>query len=296
MYINASGYRFFVIKNVYLSPDIDIMSCIDMSPDVQAVVTINRLKNKDLIERYYHIFIDGSYKQSDLIRYFSIDSHLYLVFRSYCEKNLFTPIVSDRFKLSEKVLLSLNILSEVMLSDMPPTILYQLLKNKNINYDAALNIHFNYYLDLSEQNTKLTEHDIFRQFGYILKALFGKQVKQISEISAMINGCFSGSYGSYAELYLELKEFGRTVTAGGDDFSVISRFHKQREKTKEKIKSFLKVASLFVVICGIVLAILWNDRDVVRKTALVQQIGTVTIAPDTITATAGDPYAKVVNR
>ena len=296
MYINASGYRFFVIKNVYLSPDIDIMSCIDMSPDVQTVVTINRLKNKELIERYYHIFVDSPYEQSDLIRYFSMDSCLYLVFRSYSEKNLFTPFVSDRFKISEKIVLSLNILSEVMLSDMPPVILYQLLKNKNINYDASLGIHFNYYLDLSELNSKLAEEDIFRQFGYILKALFGKQEARISDVSEMIDGCLTGCYTSYSELYLKLKEFGRTVNKGGDDFSAISKFHRQREKNKDKVKNFLKVASLFVVICGIVLAILWTDKNEVRKNSLVQQIGTVTIEPDTITATVGDPYTKVVNR
>ena len=296
MYINASGYRFFVIKNVYLSRDIDIMTCIDMSPDVQAVVTINRLKKKELIERYYHIFVDSTYQQSDFIRYFSIDSYLYLVFRNYSEKNLFTPMGSDRFKLSEKVLLALNILSEVMLSDMPPVILYQLLKNKNINYDTALNIHFNYYLDLSEQEAKITKEDIFRQFGYILMALFGKQTKQISEVSVMIDGCFAGRYDTYPKLYLELKEFGRAVIEGGDDFSLISKFHKKRARTMEKVKTFLKVASLFVVICGGVLALLWSNQSTPGKKSLVQRIGTVMIAPDTITATAEDPYIKVVNK
>ena len=296
MYINASGKRYFIIKNVYQSPEIDIMSCLDVSAEVESVVTINRLKNKEIIRTYFNIFAKSSYQQSEFLNYFSVNSELYLVFRGYSERNLFTPNIAERFKLSEKVLLSLNILSKVMLSDMPPDILFQLLKNKNINYDGALNINFNYYLDLSDQRMCATESDIYRQFGYILRALFGKSASKIDEIKRIIHGCISYKYTSYSELYFDLKAFSALVFEGEENFSLISSMHRKKEVMAARVKNFLKVASLFVIICGIILALAWNDRSDLQQTAILRRIGTVSVDTETITATADDPYERVMRK
>lgn len=283
MEIQSIHGEWSIIKRIYRSELFEINICrYDEDPRYK-MYTVIKVIDQKLIHESITLFssLRNNDKFTDFIKCFSKNSCLYIVFLyHHSEESLNFEEIYD-FPLLQRVDIVKQILSLIVIFDIPHPILYDVLAN--INLDSSGKVYFNYFLKNINRYKNISNKSITRKIAMLFINIFNKELEldSVSGLKELIIACKSGKYNNIMEIYR-------------DYILLYSNFEESLNITKQKklnwfrqlinkiIKVFNKIKGviIMIILCiGIIyLIVILTAKPKLEDPTKIKSIGTLQIA------------------
>ena len=221
MLIQTLNRRFEVIKAHSSGNDADILVCRDLWEDKDQEYLLIAIKNPDQIYRSAPFFAQLSQNGAftDFVECFSRDGQFYIVFVHHAK-----PLFKEKFNeevyfLNERLEIGKNLLSRMVLQNMPPCLQYEALQDRNLLLDESLQVYFNYALEEIPAHGFFTLARVQKELGRIFRLLLRQELatRVAEETEAFVSDLeecrfadYLGIYEVYDRLYVLLKGLQET--------------------------------------------------------------------------------------
>jgi hypothetical protein len=217
MIIQTLNRRFEVIVVLRSGHDADIYVCRDLWEEGERKYLLAAIKNPDLVYACAPFFAKQKENRpfKDFLECFSRDGLFYAVFAYYAKPLLKAKFSEELYFLDERLEIGKNVLSRIILQQMPPAILYEALQERNLLLDDALQVYFNYILEEIPSYGRISmdrvQAELGRLFRFLLRQELDTQVMEgLRGFVEDLEQCrFADSmeiYEAYDILYDRLKE------------------------------------------------------------------------------------------
>lgn len=271
-----------IIKRVFSNSTFEINVCKYENGD-EKLYTVIALKEPEVIHNNIKKFFSlrSNDKFVDFVEFFSRDSFLYISFLYYEEFPMNFQEVSQ-LPLLQRVAIVKQILSLIIILDMPKSILYDVLSNNNINLDPSGKVYFNYFLRNIDRYNDIKNKDAVKKIGIILIEIFNYELStnSVEGLNKIISNCDNGIYtdlmvlySDYAALY---ENFVKSLQVVKE--KEISRFRKILNKILWIFNKVTPVLIMLALSVGVIyLVITLTEKDKAKEPTKIKTIGTVQI-------------------
>jgi hypothetical protein len=233
MLIHSLRKEYAVLRILKATRDIDISVCRDSSAKKEQARLIITMKNPDLIYRLMPFFVEQRKNNAafqDFQECFAQDGKLYLVFAWREKPLLFKKIAEGDYSFRERLEIGKNLLSFMVLQQIPDCIQYDVLQEGNLLLDDALQVYFNYQLEniagyFVSTGSKALDDALQAYFSYqpedtegcfaaagsmvqpqlarIFRKIFRAEIdaQSAEELPAFIKELERGSFADYLDIY-----------------------------------------------------------------------------------------------
>ncbi|MFA7468008.1 MAG: hypothetical protein WCY82_07055 [Desulfotomaculaceae bacterium] len=205
MLIQTIKRDFAVLRMLESTRDLDIAVCRDLLEQQDRVYLVLTLKNPDLIYKTLPFFtkLKQNASFSDFRECFAQDGQFFLVFSYYDKPLLVEKYSAGSYALVERLEIGRSLLSRMVLLDMPPSLQYDALQERNLVLDDALQVWFNYRLEEISSYPSLTGARVQAELARIFRMLLGKEIatEVAPELLLFINNLVHGSFKDYLDVY-----------------------------------------------------------------------------------------------
>jgi hypothetical protein len=223
MLIQTLNRRYSVILVLNTSNDADVCVCRDIWEDSGREYLLVAVKNPDLICRCAPFYTRqaGNRSFTDFIECFSRDGQFYIVFAYYAKPTLKAKLTDELYFLSERLDIGKNLLSQILLQNMPPNILYEALQDRNLLLDDALQVHFNYVLEevasFALFSFDRVQMELARVFRFLLRQeIAGQSSDEIRSFVDDLEACAFTDYMSVYEAYDRIYDMLKALVENGE--------------------------------------------------------------------------------
>lgn len=206
MLIHSLRKEYAVLRILKTTRDIDISVCRDTGAKKEQTQLIVTMKNPDLIYRLMPFFVEQRKSNAafqDFQDCFAQDGKLYLVF-VYREKPLLSKkIAEENHSFRERLEIGKNLLSWMVLQQIPDCIQYDVLQEDNLLLDDALQVYFNYQLENVTGYFTSTGSKVQPQLAKIFERIFKAEIdtRSADELPAFIEELEKGRFADYLDIY-----------------------------------------------------------------------------------------------
>lgn len=196
--------EYLIIKKVYSDDSFEINLCKSEEDEEEKLYTVIKLKNQEVIRNTIGIFssLRQNHEFVDFIECFSRDSYLYIVFLYYEEVPLNFEQIGDK-PIMERVEIVKQLLSLIVILNIPSPIIYDVLSKENINFDASGKIYFNYFLKRVDKYNNLKNSNCLRRIGFIITNIFSEELQDnhVEGLNEFVDRCKNEDYKNVMEVY-----------------------------------------------------------------------------------------------
>lgn len=197
--------EYLIIKKVYSDDSFEINLCkSEEDEEEEKLYTVITLKNQEVIRSTTGIFssLRQNHEFADFIECFSRDSYLYIVFLYYDEVPLNFEDIGDK-PVMERVEVIKQLLSLIIILNIPTPIIYDVLSKENINFDASGKVYFNYFLKRIDKYNNLKNSDCLRKMGFIIGNIFSEELQDnhVEGLNEFVDKCKNAQYKNMMDLY-----------------------------------------------------------------------------------------------
>lgn len=206
MLIHSLRKEYVVLRILKTTRDIDISVCRDSGARKEQARLIVTMKNPDIIYRLMPFFVEQRKNNSafqDFQECFAQDGKLYLVF-VYRERPLLSKkIAEENYSFRERLEIGKNLLSWMVLQQIPDCIQYDVLQEDNLLLDDALQVYFNYQMENVAGYFAATGSKVQPQLARIFERIFQAEIdaRSADELPAFIEELEQGSFADYLDIY-----------------------------------------------------------------------------------------------
>lgn len=206
MLIHSLKKEYTVLRVLKTSRDMDSSVCRESAARRDQTQLIVTVKNPDLIYRLMPFFVEQRKENpafQDLQECFAQDGKLYLVF-AYREKpTLARKLAEGNYSFRERLEIGKNLLSWMVLQQMPDCIQYDVLQEENLLLDDALQVYFNYQLENMAGYFTASGSRVQPQLARIFKGIFQTEIaaRSADELPAFLEELEQGSFTDYLDIY-----------------------------------------------------------------------------------------------
>ncbi|MDR0469832.1 MAG: hypothetical protein LBH09_07665 [Peptococcaceae bacterium] len=205
MLIQTLNRRFEVIVVLRTGHDSDVYVCRDLWEEKERKYLLAAIKNPDLVYRCIPYFSKQADNRpfKDFVECFSRDGLFYVVFAYYAKPLLKAKFGEELYFLNERLEIGKNLLSRIILQQMPPAILYEALQDRNLLLDEALQVYFNYILEEIPAYGQISLDRVQIELGRIFRFLLRQELDtQVMEgLRDFIDDLEQCRYTSYMDIY-----------------------------------------------------------------------------------------------
>lgn len=272
-----------IIKKVFNNEVFEINVCKYENVKEENLYTVIILKETDVIYRNIEMFslLRNNNKFVDFIECFSKDSCLYVIFAYYEEFPIDFQEVSQ-LPLIQRVAIVKQILSLIIVLDMPKSILYDALSNNNINLDSSGKIYFNYFMKNVDRYDNIKDKEVIKRIGLICINVFNEElaINSVDGLKNLINDCENGVYTELIDIYSDYIALNESFIKSLDlkDEKKINIFRKILDKILESLKKIIPTLTMIALCIGVVyLIITLTQTNKEEKPTKINAIGTENI-------------------
>ena len=204
MEINTLNGTIFIVRKVYDNEELEINLCKYKKNSEDKLYTVVILKNSHIIKKSIKFFylLKENHKFDDFIECFSQNSKLYIVFKYNDEVSIKYEEVSE-MPLMQRVEITKQLLSLIVLLDVPKEILYDIFSNNNINLDPSGKVSFNYYLKNIDMYEKVTNKHAIKKIGLFFRKVFPQELMtdSVKNFKELVYRCDNGKYENVIDIY-----------------------------------------------------------------------------------------------
>lgn len=205
MLIQTLKRDFIVLRMLKSTRDLDIAVCRDLLEQNGQKYLVITLKNPDLIYRTLPFFTELKQSTSfqDFRECFAQDGQFYMVFSYYDKPLLAEKYPSGSYALTERLEIGKSLLSRMVLQNMPPSLQYEALQQRNLLLDDALQVWFNYQLEEIPAYPSLTGARVQVELARIFRELMSREIatKVSEELLDFLDRLDAGTFEKYLDIY-----------------------------------------------------------------------------------------------
>ena len=205
MLIQTLNRRFEVIRALGSDNDTEILVSRDVWEKKEREYLMVAVKNPDLIYKCIPFFTEQQENPAfkDFVGCFSADSRFYAVFAYYKKALLKEKFNEELFSLNERLEIGKNLLSRIVLLNMPPSILYEVLQERNLLLDDALHVYFNYALKEIPIHGLFSMDRVQIELGRIFRSLLRRELatQVVDEVRLFVEDLEQCKFAGYMEIY-----------------------------------------------------------------------------------------------
>lgn len=287
MLIQTLRRKFTVLRLLKSTRDLDIAVCQDLLEKWEQTYLVITLKNPDLIYRTMPFFVAQRENPSfqDFRECFSQEGQFYLVFFYYDKPLLTEKYAEETYSLPERLAIGKSLLSRIVLQNMPANLQYEVLQERNLLLDDALQVYFNYRLEEIPSHHLLTgvkvQAELARIFGMLLHKEIATKVAEelLAFIERLEQGAFAdylAIYQAYDQLYVRL----RSMQEQGEmqPKSLLFRIWERIKRLGRYVKPVLAVLILGSALGYLVYTVIYPPSAVgAGGPVVIERIGTVNV-------------------
>ncbi len=197
--------EYLIIKKAYSDDSFEINLCKSEEDEKEEkLYTVITLKNQEVIRNTIGMFssLRQNHKFVDFVECFSRGSHLYIVFLYYEEVPLNFEDIID-VPLMERFEIVKQLLSLIIILNIPAPIIYDVLSKENINFDPSGKIYFNYFLKGVDKYNTLNNSSCLRRIGHIITNIFCEEFQNntVEDLRILGDKCKNAEYKNVMEVY-----------------------------------------------------------------------------------------------
>lgn len=197
--------EYSIIKKVYSDDSFEINLCKSEEDEEEGkLYTVITLKNQEVIRNTIGIFssLRQNHEFVDFKECFSRESYLYIVFLYYEEAPLNFEDIGDK-PVMERVEIVKQLLSLIVILNIPSPIVYDVLSKENINFDASGKVYFNYFLKRVDKYNDFRNNDCLRRIGFIITNVFSEELQdnRVEGLNEFVERCKNGQYENVMKVY-----------------------------------------------------------------------------------------------
>lgn len=246
MVLKIDNMSLDVVRIVIENEINDVYICRDENAVSETYYTLIYIKNHETARDFLDAFESCDSSKTVLIKNFAYQNAFCFLFDYRRERNLEEFYMGKTFSVYRCEEICLRIVLECISTGIPYPLLYEILKQKQINMSKDNSIYFNYQIDLTDFDKKRDEHDCVIKCAIIIKELLKIHEGTNSISYNLLNKKIpKNSYVTFNELYKDIK---LSVTPD-KEAGIISRI--KRFLNKHRLFFF----NMFIFMC-IVVAIL----------------------------------------
>lgn len=204
MEINTLNGTIFVVRKVYDNEELEVNICKYKKLSEDKLYTIVILKSSNIIKKSIEFFylLRENHKFDDFIECFSQNSKLYIVFKYHGDATINYEEVSE-MPLMQRVEITKQLLSLIVLLDLPKEILYDIFSNNNINLNPNGKVYFSYYLKNIDMYEKVTEKHAIKKMGLFFRKIFPQELMNdsVKNFKELVYRCENGKYKNILDIY-----------------------------------------------------------------------------------------------
>lgn len=204
MEINTLNGTIFVVRKVYDNEGLEVNICKYKKLSEDKLYTIVILKSSNIIKKSIEFFylLRENHKFDDFIECFSQNSKLYIVFKYHGDATINYEEVSE-MPLMQRVEITKQLLSLIVLLDLPKEILYDIFSNNNINLNPNGKVYFSYYLKNIDMYEKVTEKHAIKKMGLFFRKIFPQELMNdsVKNFKELVYRCENGKYKNILDIY-----------------------------------------------------------------------------------------------
>ena len=290
MLIHTLNRRFSVIMVYSSGNDADVLVCRDLWEENEREYLLVVVKNPDLVYRCAPFFTQqtGNHSFKDFVECFSRDGQLCIVFLHYGKPLFKDKFLEDSYFLNERLEIGKNLLSRMVLQNMPPSIQYEVLQDRNLMLDESLQVYFNYALEDISSHGLYTMDRVQMELGRIFRMLLRQEIetKVMDEVRVFVEDLEQCKFADYLEIY----EAYDNVYVLLKDLQETGEIHPKSFlfRTWEKIKkafSYVRPVLAVLIVGSAIGYLMYTVANPVSNTAatpdslpgLIETIGTVNV-------------------
>jgi len=275
--------RLAVIKKVFNNDVFEINVCKYENVKEDNLYTVIILKEADIIHRNIEMFssLRSNNKFIDFIECFSKDSCLYITFAYYEEFPINFQEVSQ-LPLIQRVAIVKQILSLIIVLDMPKSILYDALSNNNVNLDSSGKVYFNYFIKNVDRYDNIKDKEVIKRIGLVFINVFNEElsINCVDGLKNLINDCENGVHTEIIDIYSDYIALNENFIKSLDlkNEKKLSIFRKILDKTLVIFKKIIPIFTMLALCIGIVyLIIILTQTNKEEQPTKINAIGTENI-------------------
>lgn len=238
------------IQTILVSDCNDIYVCVDEKTSTQNKYMVLVIKSHDIIKKYIEISSQVDYaKDLYLVDHFSEQGKYVLVFPYIKRRPLKDFYISRSLELVDCEDICSNLVLSCIQSGLPFPLLYEVIKQGQLNLNRDHSIYITYELDLSELDETKTEKDCVIECARILLSLFeSKQKQKAISYTLLQKKIRSQSYSRFTELYKDI-----TIAAQPKKkLNIVGRIKALWKRSKDGLfRLFLVLCVLLIVFAAL---------------------------------------------
>lgn len=253
--IYALNRSFKIVRTVYKSEVNDIYVCKAMQDQTGHFYTLITFKEEHIKKELVNFFAEEERLKTnnDFIGSFASENCFNMLFNYHEERKLFTYLETYRTSFGEKKYICQQLVSAVIASKLPASMIPILLKPSNINVNKNKTIYFNYFMEFTNfEKNKETNH--YTYLSEIVFEILAKGYENIynenhypKELRLFYKKLKAEGFNSFSQIYKYLNLLPEELV---DEKSLLYTLR----SFWWRIKAQVKIYSFWVVV-GIVIAV-----------------------------------------
>ena len=205
--------------------------CEDLEDDIRSKYTVLVLSDHDIVRRFIKIYNDADYLPEERnVWYFSAEGKYLIVYPYVRPRPLSSFYMGKAMSLSESEEICKNIIVCCMTSGLPWPVLYEVLRQGQVNLATDKSISFSYGIDLSALDEEKSESDCVVECAKLLLFVLGRRTsKSASSYVLLQKKIDRESYSRFIELYRDLDIAGVSNTKKGIFVMIHAWFIRNRD-------------------------------------------------------------------
>ncbi len=245
-----------VVQKIKALDALDLYVAKDMTDTEQKLYTAACIRDQELARKLILITTkkNTSLAFKDLHESFNTDGKYYIIFHYAQGETLQRALRANTYNLKERLLLFRNILSRILLLDMPECFIYEVLRKDNIVVDSALSVKFHYFFTEVDYYWQVDEKNCIHRLCGLVQELFQKELEEKSsrELAEFLRDLEQGRltdiwdcYEAYNDIYEHVtrKSELREIRPGRIWWKAWDAFKKKLPALKSMLAILLILAS-----------------------------------------------------
>lgn len=264
MVLKIDNMSLEVVRTTVSNTVNDVYICRDNNAVSETYYTLIYIKDHVTAKKFLDCFQKQTVENKVLIRNFSHENAFCFLFDYRKERALDEFYVGSSFSIYRCEEICIRLILECISCNIPYPLLYEILKQRQVNMSKDNSIYFNYNVELSDFDNTRDEQDCVVKCAMIVKELLKMHDGTNSVSYRLLNKKVpKNSYMTFYELYRDIK---LTVTPD-KELGIINRikkFYKKHSKKLFNLLIFVCVVAALLTLIVIISQIAFKDSALYR--------------------------------
>lgn len=283
MIIKFLNRQYEVIQKIKTTGYLDLYAAREINGAGEDTYTVVCIRDSELVKKLIPVTTKRNTSPAfhDLHDSFNMDGKYYIVFDYAKGRTLQQVLQENNCGLKERLILMKNILSQILMRNMPECFIYEVLRKDNIVVDEALGVRFQYFFTEVDYYWQVEEKHCLRRISELMQELFRKELtgKHSKELTDFCRNLEHERFGSIWDCYEAYNNICEQLTLeSGEQLRPRRIWWRAWEGLKNAIPMLRTALAVLVIVAAGVFLLMHLPNPVLSEDGILfQQIGTLEV-------------------